>query len=120
VLEIMLGSHPDALICYNDLMALGFMKEAQTLGFRLPADISVAGFDNIRFGNYTSPPLTTSTCKASAWARRRWSNCSRRSRRAGRLHQDRTAADTARLHAEPQRLNRLFFRARLYLSGEIK
>jgi LacI family transcriptional regulator len=58
--SIMLGSgHPDALICYNDLMALGFMKAAQTLGFRLPADISVAGFDNIRFGNYTSPPLTT-------------------------------------------------------------
>jgi LacI family transcriptional regulator len=35
------------------------MKEAQTLGFRLPADISVAGFDNIQYGRYTSPPLTT-------------------------------------------------------------
>lgn len=58
--SIMLGSEPpDALICYNDLMALGFMKAAQTLGFRLPADISVAGFDNIQFGAYTSPPLTT-------------------------------------------------------------
>ncbi len=58
--SIMLGAaHPDALICYNDLMALGFMKEAQTLGFRVPADISVAGFDNIQFGRYTSPPLTT-------------------------------------------------------------
>ncbi len=57
---IMLGAeHPDALVCYNDLMALGFMKGAQTLGFRLPADISVAGFDNIQYGNYTSPPLTT-------------------------------------------------------------
>jgi LacI family transcriptional regulator len=58
--SIMLGArHPDALICYNDLIALGFMKEAQTLGFRLPADISVAGFDNIQYGRYTSPPLTT-------------------------------------------------------------
>ena len=58
--SIMLGAeHPDALICYNDLMALGFMKGAQTLGFRLPDDISVAGFDNILYGNYTSPPLTT-------------------------------------------------------------
>ncbi|MBV6323944.1 LacI family DNA-binding transcriptional regulator [Duganella violaceipulchra] len=57
---IMLGAdHPDALICYNDLMALGFMKAAQTLGFRLPDDISVAGFDNIQFGAYTSPALTT-------------------------------------------------------------
>jgi LacI family transcriptional regulator len=58
--SIMLGAeHPDALICYNDLMALGFMKAAQTLGFRIPADLSVTGFDNILYGNYTSPPLTT-------------------------------------------------------------
>ena len=58
--SIMLGAqHPDAIICYNDLMALGFMKEAQTLGFRVPEDISVAGFDNIQFGRYTSPPLTS-------------------------------------------------------------
>jgi LacI family transcriptional regulator len=58
--SVMLGAdHPDALICYNDLMALGFMKAAQTLGFRVPADISLAGFDNIAFANYTSPPLTT-------------------------------------------------------------
>ncbi|MES3022335.1 MAG: LacI family DNA-binding transcriptional regulator [Pseudomonadota bacterium] len=57
---IMLGArHPDAIICYNDLMALGFMKEAQTLGFRVPDDISVAGFDNIQFCRYTSPPLTS-------------------------------------------------------------
>ncbi|MES2349687.1 MAG: LacI family DNA-binding transcriptional regulator [Pseudomonadota bacterium] len=57
---IMLGAeHPDALICYNDLIALGFMKEAQTLGFKLPQDISVAGFDNILYGQYTSPALTT-------------------------------------------------------------
>jgi LacI family transcriptional regulator len=56
----MLGAeHPDALICYNDLMALGFMKAAQTLGFKLPEDMSVAGFDNIQYGLYTSPPLTT-------------------------------------------------------------
>ena len=58
--SIMLGeSHPDALICYNDLMALGFMKAAQALGFRVPADISVAGFDNIEFGRYTTPALTS-------------------------------------------------------------
>ena len=57
---IMLGeTRPDALICYNDLMALGFMRETQALGFRIPFDISVAGFDNIQFGRYTSPPLTT-------------------------------------------------------------
>jgi LacI family transcriptional regulator len=55
---------PDALICYNDLIALGFMKAAQALGFSLPADISVAGFDNIQYGLYTSPALTTVDLKS--------------------------------------------------------
>jgi LacI family transcriptional regulator len=50
---------PDALICYNDLLAMGFMKEAQALGFRIPDDISVAGFDNIPYGEYISPSLTS-------------------------------------------------------------
>ncbi|WP_444845949.1 LacI family DNA-binding transcriptional regulator [Duganella caerulea] len=53
------GEHPDALICYNDLMALGFMKAAQALGFKLPEQLSVAAFDNIEYGQYTSPALTT-------------------------------------------------------------
>jgi len=58
--SIMLGAeHPYALICYNDLIALGFMKAAQTLGFKLPEQMSVAGFDNIEYGQYTSPALTT-------------------------------------------------------------
>ena len=57
---IVLGSErPDALICYNDLMALGFMKEASNLGVSIPQDISVAGFDNIPYGKYTTPALTT-------------------------------------------------------------
>jgi len=58
--SIVLGSgRPDALICYNDLMALGFMKEASNLGVSVPRDISVVGFDNIPYGKYTTPALTT-------------------------------------------------------------
>jgi LacI family transcriptional regulator len=58
--SIVLGSgRPDALICYNDLMALGFMKEAANLGVSVPQDISVVGFDNIPYGKYTTPALTT-------------------------------------------------------------
>lgn len=58
--SIMLSSdRPDALICYNDLMALGFMKEASNLGISVPQDISVVGFDNIPYGRYTTPALTT-------------------------------------------------------------
>jgi LacI family transcriptional regulator len=58
--SIVLGAgRPDALICYNDLMALGFMKQAESLGVVVPRDISVVGFDNIPYGKYTTPALTT-------------------------------------------------------------
>jgi LacI family transcriptional regulator len=50
---------PHAVICYNDLLALGFMKEAKSLGFRLPSDLSVAGIDNVPYGEYVEPRLTT-------------------------------------------------------------
>jgi LacI family transcriptional regulator len=57
---ILLGRQPpDALVCFNDLLALGFMKAAQMLGFQVPADISVVGFDNIEFGDFASPGLTS-------------------------------------------------------------
>jgi LacI family transcriptional regulator len=65
--SIMLGrERPDALVCFNDLMAMGFMKAAQVLGFKLPRDISVAGFDNIEFGKYMSPPLTSVDLRSEA------------------------------------------------------
>lgn len=58
--RVMLGpQRPQAVICYNDLIALGFMKEAASLGFRLPQDVSVAGIDNVPYGEYASPALTT-------------------------------------------------------------
>jgi LacI family transcriptional regulator len=57
---IMLAPNPpEAVVCYNDLMALGFIKELRALGFRLPQDVSVAGFDNVPYGEYASPSLTT-------------------------------------------------------------
>lgn len=58
--SVMLGpERPEALICYNDLIAVGFMKEALALGFRLPQDLSVTGFDNVPYGEYAVPALTT-------------------------------------------------------------
>lgn len=53
------GARPDGVICYNDLMAVGFMKEAASLGVVVPRDVSVVGFDNIPYGRYTTPALTT-------------------------------------------------------------
>jgi LacI family transcriptional regulator, repressor for deo operon, udp, cdd, tsx, nupC, and nupG len=52
---------PTAVFCFNDEMALGFMDTARRLGVRVPADLSVVGFDDIRFARYLDPPLTTVT-----------------------------------------------------------
>jgi LacI family transcriptional regulator len=50
---------PDAIVCGNDLMAIGAMRELQAAGIRVPADIAVAGFDDIHLGAMLTPPLTT-------------------------------------------------------------
>jgi LacI family transcriptional regulator len=58
--RVMLGpKRPQAVICYNDLIALGFMKEAASLGIRVPQDVSVTGIDNVPYGAYAAPGLTT-------------------------------------------------------------
>lgn len=50
---------PTALICINDLVALGAMEQLRNMGIRIPDDIAVVGCDNLFFAPYTSPPLTT-------------------------------------------------------------
>jgi LacI family transcriptional regulator len=50
---------PDAVVCYNDMVAIGFMAAAKSLGISIPEDLSVVGIDNIPFGRFTSPALTT-------------------------------------------------------------
>ena len=49
----------DAVVCYNDMVAIGFLGAARSLGVCVPADVSVVGIDNIAFGRFTSPALTT-------------------------------------------------------------
>lgn len=48
-----------AVICYNDLMAIGLMQELQLAGVRIPEDLSILGFDNIFGSDFTTPPLST-------------------------------------------------------------
>jgi DNA-binding LacI/PurR family transcriptional regulator len=54
-----LPERPTALVCYNDMVAIGVMKGLQQAGICVPEDISITGFDNIVFSAYTNPPLTT-------------------------------------------------------------
>lgn len=50
---------PTALVCVNDVVALGAMKALKESGRRVPEDISIVGFDNIDLGAVSEPPLTT-------------------------------------------------------------
>lgn len=56
---LMSGQRPDAVVCYNDLIAIGLMHEAQQLGMRVPEDLAVAGFDDIPVARFMTPSLTT-------------------------------------------------------------
>ena len=57
----MLAANPaiTAMICANDLMALGALRELRDSGLRVPQDISVTGFDNIKLAQFSYPPLTS-------------------------------------------------------------
>ncbi|MGQ7787517.1 LacI family DNA-binding transcriptional regulator [Nesterenkonia sp. PF2B19] len=47
------------VICYNDIMAVGFIRRLQATGLDVPTDVSVIGFDNSRIGLLTTPALTS-------------------------------------------------------------
>jgi len=50
---------PTALLCYNDLTAIGAMRAAQQAGLRVPDDLSIIGYDDVAYASYVAPPLTT-------------------------------------------------------------
>jgi DNA-binding LacI/PurR family transcriptional regulator len=54
-----LGQIPTAVICSNDMTALGVMRESYAQGVHVPKELSVVGFDDIRLAQFVIPPLTT-------------------------------------------------------------
>lgn len=54
-----LPSRPTAILCSNDMTAMGVMRKSYAEGIVIPRDLSVIGFDNIRITQYMLPPLTT-------------------------------------------------------------
>jgi LacI family repressor for deo operon, udp, cdd, tsx, nupC, and nupG len=54
-----LPNPPTAIFCFNDEMAMGVIDTARRRGLHVPRDLSVVGFDDIRFAQCTDPPLTT-------------------------------------------------------------
>lgn len=59
--RIMAGATPlpDALICANDLIAVGAMQRLRGAGLRIPGDIAVTGIDDTPFSRFCEPALTT-------------------------------------------------------------
>lgn len=54
------GLHlPDAVLCANDFMALGYCVAAQRDGLHAPDDFRISGFDNLDDGQYYSPSITS-------------------------------------------------------------
>jgi LacI family transcriptional regulator len=54
-----LSPRPTAILCSNDMTAVGVMREAYDRGIAIPREMSVIGFDDIRLAEFMTPPLTT-------------------------------------------------------------
>jgi LacI family transcriptional regulator len=50
---------PTAVLCSNDLTAIGALRAIRRHNLRVPEDVSVVGFDDISLAEFTEPPLTT-------------------------------------------------------------
>jgi LacI family transcriptional regulator len=62
VREILAGPRrdlPEAIVCGNDQMAIGAMRELKTAGLTVPGDVAVVGFDDMHLGALLAPALTT-------------------------------------------------------------
>ncbi|MHB1346156.1 MAG: LacI family DNA-binding transcriptional regulator [Candidatus Humimicrobiaceae bacterium] len=53
------GNIPTAFLTVADMFAFGLLRALKDEGFKVPSDVSVMGFDNILFSQYTDPLLTT-------------------------------------------------------------
>jgi LacI family transcriptional regulator len=54
-----LSPRPTAIVCGNDVLAIGALFEAQAAGVHVPADLSIVGFDDLELARHVRPGLTT-------------------------------------------------------------
>ncbi|MFF5285670.1 LacI family DNA-binding transcriptional regulator [Streptomyces sp. NPDC013171] len=64
------GPRPTAVICDDDILAVGVGKAAHRLGLRVPEDLSVTGFDDMALATAVEPELTTVRLPAEEFGRR--------------------------------------------------
>ncbi len=67
--ERLLTKHPHltAIVAFNDRMAMGAINQLQTMGYQVPDQISVVGYDDLPRSSDFSPPLTTINHRLSEW-----------------------------------------------------
>ena len=56
---LQLKEHPTAIVCSNDMMAIGVLRVLAERGIGVPAEMSVVGFDDIHLAEFANPPLST-------------------------------------------------------------
>ncbi|HML38413.1 MAG TPA: LacI family DNA-binding transcriptional regulator [Bacillota bacterium] len=54
-----LADRPEAILLTSDMMAIGAMEKIKQAGFRIPQDIAIVGFDNLKISGFIEPKLTT-------------------------------------------------------------
>ncbi|NUR79325.1 MAG: LacI family DNA-binding transcriptional regulator [Dermatophilaceae bacterium] len=69
---------PDAVFCFNDLMAIGALRACVEAGVRVPDDVAVVGFDDIAETRYSNPTVTTISPDLTGLARSALEMLSRR------------------------------------------
>lgn len=57
--EVWARNPTDAVICFNDMVAMGFMQQARMNNVKIPEDVAVVGFDNTEISVLSTPTLTT-------------------------------------------------------------
>lgn len=60
------------VLAFNDLVAMGLLSGLHERGIDVPGDVSVTGFDDIPFANYTTPPLTTAAVPINDIGEQAW------------------------------------------------
>ncbi len=67
-----LASRVTAVVAYNDLVSFGLLASLNEAGVAVPADLSVAGFDDIELAQYATPALTTVAVPQADLGRHAW------------------------------------------------
>jgi LacI family transcriptional regulator len=63
---------PDAIFCHNDDMAVGVNRALRDLGFRVPEDVAITGYDGIADTEFTDPRITTVVTPAEEMCATAW------------------------------------------------